>query len=137
MTALAADPHARDLARWYPLRDHPVQRAMVTDKVRIKVVPAGRRSGKTERAKRYVVREAMRTSGAYFIAAPTRDQVKRIYWNDIKRLSFSSLLPSSPSESELVIKYPNGSTLALIGLDQPQRMEVLAERVKQQLQNAA
>lgn len=117
------DPHVRDLARWYPLREHPVQLALVNDKVRIKVVPAGRRSGKTERVKRIVVREAMRTPGSYFIAAPTRDQVKRIYWNDIKRLSFASILPSSPSESELIIKYPNGSTLALIGLDQPQRME--------------
>jgi hypothetical protein len=120
MTALA---HERDLARWYPLRDHPVQRALVEDEVRFKVVPAGRRSGKTERVKRYMARAAMQEQGNYFIAAPTRDQVKRIYWNDMKRLSFTSVLPDKPSESELIIKYPNGSTLSLIGLDQPQRME--------------
>lgn len=112
-----------ELARWYPLKPHPVQEALVSDVVRFKVVPAGRRSGKTERAKRFVVRECMRTPGPYFIAAPTRDQVKRIYWQDIKRLSFCSALPDRPSESELVIRYPNGSTLSLIGLDQPQRME--------------
>lgn len=116
-------PASRDLDRWYPLRDHPVQLALVRDKVRFKVVPAGRRSGKTERVKRFVVREAMREPGQYFVAAPTRDQVKRIYWNDLKRLSFTSVLPDKPSESELIIKYPNGSTLSLIGLDQPQRME--------------
>ncbi|MEC4606535.1 hypothetical protein, partial [Bacillus paranthracis] len=90
------------------------------DKVRFKVVPAGRRSGKTERAKRFVVREALRDPGPYFVAAPTRDQVKRIYWNDLKRLCFTSALDSrAVSESELIIKLPNGSTISLIGLDQP------------------
>ena len=120
---IAQRPYLNDLARWYPLLEHPVQRALVTDEVRFKVVPAGRRSGKTERAKRFVVREAMRDAGTYFVAAPTRDQVKRIYWQDLKRLSFSSILPDKPSESELSIRYPNGSTIMLIGLDQPQRME--------------
>ena len=112
-----------DLARWYPLKYHPVHQALIDDDVRFKIVPAGRRSGKTERAKRFVVREAMRTIGQYFVAAPTRDQVKRIYWLDLKRLSFCSTLPDKPSETELTIKYPNGSTLSLIGLDAPARME--------------
>lgn len=117
------DPYAQDLARWYPLKDHAVQTDLVNDKVRFKVVPAGRRSGKTERAKRFVVREAMREPGPYFVAAPTRDQVKRIYWNDLKRLSFCSIYADKPKESELIIPFPNGSTISLIGLDQPQRME--------------
>lgn len=113
----------RESARWYGLKEHPTQLALVNDKIRFKVVPAGRRSGKTERAKRFIVREAMRSPGAYFVAAPTREQVKRIYWNDLKLLSFCSALPDKPSETELIIKYPNGSTISLIGLDQPQRME--------------
>lgn len=100
-----------------------MQTALVNDPVRFKVVPAGRRSGKTERAKRYVVREAMREPGAYFVAAPTRDQVKRIYWNDLKRLALCSIMPDKPKETELIIPFPNGSTLSLVGLDQPQRME--------------
>ena len=112
-----------ELARWYKLKDHPVQQRLVNDNVRFKVVPAGRRSGKTERAKRFVVREALRRPGPYFVAAPTRDQVKRIYWNDMKLLSFSSLHPVQPSVSELIITLPNGSTISHIGLDQPQRME--------------
>lgn len=65
----------------------------------------------------------MQSPGPYFVAAPTRDQVKRVYWNDLKRLSFTSILPKAPSETELTIRYPNGSTLSLVGLDQPQRME--------------
>lgn len=121
MTNLA---HSMDAKRWYPLIEHPVQSALVNDQVRFKVVPAGRRSGKTERFKRFVVREAMREPGPYFIGAPTRDQVKRIYWQDMKRLCFTSVLGDrSVSESELQIKLPNGSTISLIGLDQPQRME--------------
>jgi len=116
--------HQKDMERWYPLTEHSVQTALVNDKVRFKVVPAGRRSGKTERAKRFVVREAMREPGPYFVAAPTRDQVKRIYWSDLKRLCFTSVLGDrSVSESELQIRLPNGSTISLVGLDQPQRME--------------
>ena len=115
--------YENDLARWYPLIEHPVQRALVDDDVRFKVVPAGRRSGKTERAKRFVVKKAMTEQGSYFVAAPTRDQVKRIYWNDLKKLSFTSILPDKPSETELIIYFPNGSSISLIGLDQPQRME--------------
>jgi hypothetical protein len=116
--------HQKDMERWYPLTEHSVQTDLVNDKVRFKVVPAGRRSGKTERAKRFVVREAMREPGPYFVAAPTRDQVKRIYWSDLKRLCFTSVLGDrSVSESELQIRLPNGSTISLIGLDQPQRME--------------
>lgn len=123
LTTSNSPAYEQDVARWYALTPHPVQTALVNDPVRFKVVPAGRRSGKTERAKRFVVREAMKTPGSYFVAAPTRDQVKRIYWNDLKRLSFCSVLPQKPSESDLIIHYPNGSTLSLIGLDQPQRME--------------
>jgi hypothetical protein len=116
--------HAQDLARWYPLTEHPVQTALVEDDVRFKVVPAGRRSGKTEKAKRYVVREAFRVPGPYFVAAPTRDQVKKIYWADIKRLCFTSVLGRGcVSESDLKISLPNGSSISLIGLDQPQRVE--------------
>lgn len=113
-----------DVARWYPLIEHPVQRALVTDRVRFKVVPAGRRSGKTERAKRFVAKAMMREPGPYFIAAPTRDQVKRIYWKDMKQLCFTSLYGAGAvSESELTITLPNGASVTLIGLDQPQRIE--------------
>jgi Terminase large subunit, T4likevirus-type, N-terminal len=109
--------------RWFPLIPHPVQLALIADDVRFKLVPAGRRSGKTERAKRFVVREAMKTPGHYFVAAPTRDQVKRIYWQDLKLLSLVPVFKIEPAEADLIIYYPNGSTLSLIGLDQPQRME--------------
>lgn len=116
-------PYDTSLARWYPLIEHQTQRAMVDDKVRFKVVPAGRRSGKSERAKRFLARAAMQDPGPYFYAAPTRDQVKRVAWNDMKLLSFSGIMPKTPSESDLTIWLPNGSSISMIGLDQPQRME--------------
>jgi len=39
---------AKQCARWYWLKDHPVQKKLVTDLYRFKCVPAGRRSGKTD-----------------------------------------------------------------------------------------
>ncbi len=114
----------RERDRWYPLIAHPVQRALITEPARFKVVPAGRRSGKTERAKRYVAKLAMRNPGErYFIAAPTRDQVKKIYWQDMKLLCFASLCRKPPSETELTIFLDNGTEVQLIGLDRPERIE--------------
>jgi hypothetical protein len=115
----------RCLNRWYPLIDHPTQLSLINDTIRFKVVPAGRRSGKTERFKRFMAKTMMATPGEpYFIAAPTRNQVKKIYWEDMKLLCFAPLLNrDAVSESELTIRLPNGSSVTLIGLDQPQRIE--------------
>lgn len=117
----------RELARWYPLIDHPVQLALmhaIASGVRFPVVPAGRRSGKTERAKRFVAKMAMQNPGEmYFIAAPTRDQVKKIYWADMKKLCLASLCSKPPSETELIIFLDNGTQVQLIGLDRPERIE--------------
>lgn len=117
----------RELARWYKLIDHPIQTALVAavgNGVRFPVVPAGRRSGKTERAKRFVAKTAMKNAGEmYFIAAPTRDQVKKIYWADMKKLCLTSLQSKAPSETELIIYLDNGTQVQLIGLDRPERME--------------
>lgn len=114
---------SRLLDPWYPLIPHPTQLALVNDKVRFKVCAAGRRSGKSERARRHVVREALRKPGDYFIAAPTYAQTKAIHWLSVKALSFAPILPRAPSESELCVYFPNGSTIRLIGLDKASRFE--------------
>jgi hypothetical protein len=117
----------RELDRWYKLIAHPVQTALVqavANGVRFPVVPAGRRSGKTERAKRFVSKTAMSNPGErYFIAAPTRDQVKKIYWSDMKTLTFASLQVKAASETDLIIFLNNGTEIHLIGLDRPARIE--------------
>jgi hypothetical protein len=93
----------REAARWYPLIAHPMQMALIGDDKRFKVVPAGRRSGKTERAKRLVAKFAMRyPNERYFLAAPTRDQAKGKFGGLICGcFAFESLLKKRPSESNL------------------------------------
>lgn len=117
----------RELARWYPLREHPVQRALVEavdNGIRFPVVPSGRRSGKTERAKRFLSQQGMYREGErYFAAAPTYNQAKRIWWRDLKLLTLSSTHARKPSESELIIWLPNGSEIHVVGLDVPARFE--------------
>jgi hypothetical protein len=109
---------------WHAPKPHAVQDALVKDNIRFKLVPAGRRSGKTFRAKRYVVQKAMQVVGNYFVAAPTRDQVKKIYWEDIKNLSLYNVIPGVyVRESDLTVQFENGSKIFLIGLDQPKRIE--------------
>lgn len=116
----------RQLARWYPLKDHPVQLALaqaVPNGLRFPLVPAGRRSGKTERFKRFLTKMAAKVPGIYFAAAPTHDQAKKIFWDDLKAFTLSCLHKRRPSESDRIIFLDNGSEIHVIGLDKPQRIE--------------
>ena len=117
---------ARQVSRWYPLQDHPVQLELiqaVPSGVRFRLVPAGRRSGKTERFKRFLVKQASATPGLYFAAAPTYTQAKKIFWSDLKALSLSVAHQRQPSESELIIYMQGGSEIHVLGLDKPERFE--------------
>lgn len=117
----------RQQGRWYKLIDHPEQLRLldaVPSGIRFPVVPAGRRSGKTERLKRFVAKQAMKNPNErYFLAAPTYNQAKKIFWDDMKMLTLSVLHMKKPSESDLKIFMPNGTEIHIIGLDQPQRIE--------------
>lgn len=116
----------KQLARWYPLIDHPVQLSLVgaVDRgVRFPLVPAGRRSGKTERFKRFIVKKANAISGMYFAAAPTHDQAKKIFWDDLKALSLSCMHRKPPSETNRIIYLPNDSEIHVFGLDKPERID--------------
>lgn len=102
-----------------------------TSVARFNVVPAGRRSYKTETAKRKLLfgNYYQGLNGAltiadsnFFFAAPTRDQVKRIAWNDLKIMTYP-FWSKQPSESELTIYLKTGSIIACIGMDKPQRIE--------------
>jgi hypothetical protein len=114
------------------LRRIQAQLEYVNSPHRFNVVPAGRRSGKTELAKRKMARIALLVIGMtgasqfadpnYACAAPTRDQAKRIYWNDMKMLLPKRLI-KSVSETELIIKTVVGSTIQVVGMDKPERIE--------------
>lgn len=116
--------------RLYPLRPHPVQQQLVTSSARFRVVPAGRRSGKTELAKRRLIRQALDAmtgpwsgDARFFAAAPTRDQARAIYWSDLKAMIPPILLAGPPSETHLVIKLVCGIEICVVGLDKPERIE--------------
>lgn len=122
LTQLPAPP-----SRLYPLRYRKVQARLKKSKARFKTVPAGRRSGKTELLKRRLVEACILAhtypDENYGACAPTRDQAKAIYWDDLKRMVPPELLRGEPRESDLAIPFITGATLFVIGLDKPQRIE--------------
>jgi hypothetical protein len=93
--------------------------------VRFAVVPAARRSGKTELSKRKIVKCAMNCPGKrFFFGAPTRAQAKAIAWEDLKLLSFAPLYGRrAVHTSELTIHLPNRASIVVLGLDEPARFE--------------
>jgi len=119
-------------SRWSTLRPHPVQSRLFHDTTRFKIVPAGRRSGKTELAKRKLVlslidrhprREPKPWSDPrYFAAAPTREQAKMIFWNDLKALVPRNWVRRI-YETDLCITTRWGAELWVRGLDKPERIE--------------
>lgn len=94
---------------------------------RFNVVPAGRRSGKTEIAKRRLWLALLKGSAfgppRLFAAAPTRDQAKKIYWDDLKRMAPRFMLDGEPRESDLIIRVQGGGELHVVGMDKPERIE--------------
>lgn len=116
------------------LKYHPVQAKLWQSQSRFDIVYAGRRSGKTElKGKRKAVLAALEgNQGKFpdwrgFVSAPTRDQAKRIYWEDLKRLVPKPLRAKPISESRLIIymynMYGTISELHCLGMDKPERVE--------------
>lgn len=109
------------------MRYHETQEGYRNSPHRFNTVPAGRRSGKTEIAKRKLVKAVCTSLKAwparFFAAAPTRDQAKRIFWEDLKAMFDKRMLAQRPSESDLMIETIFGNTLWVVGLDKPERIE--------------
>lgn len=110
--------------RWYPLKYHPVHEALWLSTVRFRTVPAGRRSGKTELAKRYGVILAIKLppGGLIGFGAPTFAQAKNIFWKDLKEL-IPRVMIRSVSETELKITLITGTEVRVVGMDKPERVE--------------
>jgi hypothetical protein len=78
-----------------------------------------RRAGKTTAAINHLNRDALRTAKTkYAYVAPTYKQAKRIVWDMIKEYT-KSVPGIKYNESELKVYYPNGSTLMVVGSDNP------------------
>ena len=113
--------------RWTPLYHHAAGLAYSYSAARFNVLPAGRRTSKSERAKRKVIMRALTTvttwaDPRYFVGAPTRDQAKRIYWRDLKSM-IPRRLVYEISESELRIGLVNGAEIWVLGMDRAERAE--------------
>jgi len=117
---------------WTPLRPHAEQRRLWMSPARFRVVPAGRRAGKSMLAMRYGVKRARAIQrypdARYIFAAPVYSQAKRIFWSNLKRLiPRHALIGGDPrraiSESELSIHLVSGAEILVTGLDVPERIE--------------
>ena len=118
--------------RWTPANLDPRQAAFWQSTATINVVPACRRSWKTEGAKRRLVRAALTPSPLpnrrFFACAPTQQQAKDIFWSDLKALvPVWALKTSNPDrdirESDLEIHLRDGGLIRVAGLDRPARVE--------------
>lgn len=122
--------------RWFRMIDHDEQTRMWTSPKRHRVLAAGRGSGKTESAARIIIGGDDHHRGAmcppsvpdplFVIAAPTRDQVKSIWWKKLKAMVPTELMAREPRETELSIDLRTGATIRLVGLDRPERVEGVA-----------
>lgn len=121
--------------RWTPMRYHEGQQSYMHSDARFNVLPCGRRSGKTECAKRKLIiraLEAMRGlktrtwkwhNARFFAAAPTFAQAKRIYWSDLKALIPKHHFSGKPKESDLIITLKYDVEIHVLGMDKPERFE--------------
>lgn len=111
---------------WTQLRFHPLQAKLWRTKARFVAVPAGRGSGKTELAKRRLVRYLPvikdHPDPRYFYGAPTSAQAMRIAWQSLIDLTPKEWV-SEIKQGQITTKF--GSTLIVVGLDKPQRIEGL------------
>jgi len=104
------------------------QAAWINSTKRFHVIPAGRRSLKTEVSKRKLIRRALTIQCDYddprfAAAAPTRDQAKAIFWADLKAMIPRSLMLRAPMETDLCINLVNGAEIHVVGMDKPERIE--------------
>lgn len=115
--------------RWTELKPHAKQQRIFHHPARWKICPAGRRSGKTELAKRKIAACGMSHrvvrpdwAGRYIVAAPTLPQAKRIFWKDLRALVIPDLI-ARIHFGELVITMKDGTTIEVHSLDRPERIE--------------
>ena len=110
--------------RWSRLTWHKEQSAYMASPARFIIAPAGRRSGKSEIAKRKLTKRANQCkhqNGRFIYAAPTHDQAKEIAWYDIKELT--KHLTTDVSEGDRFVQLKNGARIYVAGMDKPQRAE--------------
>src|SRR5437016_3902157 len=78
-----------------------------------------RRAGKTTAVLNHLQRDCLRIAESQFAyIGPTYKQSKRVAWDIAKKIS-RDIPGVQYNESELTVRYPNGSKLILVGSDNP------------------
>jgi hypothetical protein len=100
---------------------------MLESDARFEICHSGRRSGKTEvLGKRKPILKLLDDYSAddllYVFCAPTRDQAKRIYWNDLQAMIPPGFV-KRVWHSELTIELQWNTRLMVVGMDRPERIE--------------
>jgi hypothetical protein len=122
--------------RWtgrHAMKPHRMQSALMYHPARFKWCPSGRRSGKTETAKRHTVLQLLIDDGngpaKLLIGAPTYTRVKDIYFEDLRDLIPPHWLKRvKESTSELEFRTHWGASIRLVGMNKPQVVEGVAWR---------
>ena len=124
-----------DAPLWRGFKRHPEQAPYLASNNRFNVVPAGRRSGKTHCAKlkrsRRIVWEMVnqhllptpQSDPWYVFAAPTQQQAKRIWWDQLKRAFPVQIIAKIIESTPQTIRLINGAEVSILGLDTPARIE--------------
>ncbi len=116
-------------ALWTPLRYHSLQAKLWRTRAHRVAVMAGRGSGKTELARRRMVRylpvKKPWANPMYAYCMPTYRQAKRVAWEKLKALVPGGWLAKRHGimESELTIRTEFGSSITVVGMDKPERVE--------------
>lgn len=109
--------------RWFDGPNHAGRLAFWHSDKRFIFCHSGRRSWKTETAKRRVIRALIAGPNKRLLgAAPTNKQAKKIFWEDFKKL-IPNDLKADTSESDLRIKLLSGAEVHVAGMDAPDRVE--------------
>ena len=104
----------------------PQQLKFVMDKSHFKLAKCSRRAGKSYACARYLLHEASTKAGANCAyLALTRKSAKRILWGLLKTLAAKHGIQINPKEAELVIEFPNGSMIHLLGANDEACTETL------------
>lgn len=125
VVTITLDALAQVHRNWGPLNAHAPQSRLWKSPARFKVIAAGRRSGKTLLVKRALIARAMSFTaypdGWFVFAAPTRPQVKRLYWSDLKGMIPRQLITNIDA-TDLTVTLWNGCQITCLGMDEPKRL---------------
>lgn len=113
--------------RWFEPPQHEERKryaeTLIRKLKRFVVNHSGRRSWKTETAKRALVWTARNSVNMnYLVGAPVQAQAKRVYWSDFKALTRNDVIIDR-SDGDLWLKFATGSMIQVAGMDKPERFE--------------